>query len=358
MTVPALGLGSEAPVSRRASIEFARTSDGWDLALHRYAGAPSQLARDRPPVVLCPGYACNRHFMDFDDRYSLARFLAGHGFDAWVLELRGHGYSEQTGVHRSKGWTFDDLVQYDVPAAVSYVRQRCAGRQLVWVGHSMGGMVMYATLGQDREVQQSIAGLVTMASPVAFPALASRMMRRLGGLFLLLPFPQHLPQHNVLVALWSLISWSPGATQVGMNPTNVDPRAFGQALRRCICNVPRSMLRQLAQWSLTGEFRSGDGRIDYRANLAGITTPVFTIAGAADRLAAPEMVRFAYDHVRSARKRYREFAARLGDSADYGHVDLIFGRRAPEEVFPAISAWIEEEVLGSGHDAVPVPDRS
>jgi hypothetical protein len=58
-------------------------------------------------------------------------------------------------------------------------------------------------------------------------------------------------------------------------------------------------------------------------------------------------VRFAHDRISSAQKRYREFGLRSGDSADYGHVDLIFGRRAPDEVFPVISEWIEHELSRS-----------
>jgi pimeloyl-ACP methyl ester carboxylesterase len=329
--------GADLPVAHRASVEFARTPDNWDIALHHYAGTRADL----PAVLLCPGYACNRHFLDFDERYSLARFLARRGFDAWVVELRGHGYSEPAGGPQS--WVFDDLVRFDVPTAVHHVHARCGGRRLVWVGHSMGGMVMYAALGQNSEVQDVITGLVTLASPIAFPPVASQLMRSLGGLLLALPLPELLPQHGALVAIWSALRWTPRATAIGMNPENVDRRVFGQALRRSICDVPRSMLRQLAQWSLTGDFRSSDGGTDYRANLSRITTPMLIIAGAVDQLAAPEMVRYAYDHVRSTRKQYREFAARLGDSADYGHIDLIFGRRAPDEVFPAVSAWIEGE---------------
>jgi pimeloyl-ACP methyl ester carboxylesterase len=320
----------------RTGIDFARTPDGWDLALHHYRGAP--VAAQMPPVILCPGYSFNRVFMDFDNRYSLARFLAQRGFDTWVLELRGHGDSEFAGEHRT-GWTFDDLVELDVPTAVRAVRAQ-SGRRPVWIGHSMGGILIYAALGADAALQESVAGLVTMASPVAFPPVTSPLFRGVGQLLATLPLPQRLPQRGALVALWSAVSWSPGVLDVGMNPANIDRQAFGEALRRGICNVSRSLLRQLAQWSLSGELRSCDQRIDYRAGLAHITTPALIIAGAADRLAPPELVRFAYDHVSSTRKQYREFSIRNGDSADYGHVDLVFGRRAPEEVFPAIATWI------------------
>ncbi|MFI5395499.1 MAG: alpha/beta fold hydrolase [Candidatus Binatia bacterium] len=330
----------DAIARRRARVEFARTADGWDIALHRYAVPGTDL----PPVILCPGYACNRHFIDSDDRYSLARFLARRGFDSWVLELRGRGYSEHVfGVGR-RGWTFDDLVRFDAPAAVAHVRGRSGGRRPVWIGHSMGGMIMYAALGQEPTLGEAVAGLVTLASPVAFQPVVSRAARLLGEMLLSVPLPMHLPQAGVLVALWSIASRSPQAARIGMNPANIDHRAFGRALRRFMCNVSRGKLRQFTRWSLSGTFCSYDGGIDYRANLSRITTPALLIAGAADRLASPETVGFAYDRINSACKRYREFGGRQGDSADYGHVDLMFGRHAPEEVFPTIGAWIEQEL--------------
>lgn len=321
-------------------VEFARTADDWDLALHRYSSARDDL----PPVILCAGYACNRHFLDFDDRYSLARFLAWRGFDTWVLELRGRGHSESaSGSPRSRGWTFDDLVRFDVPAAIAYVRARCA-RPPVWIGHSMGGMVIYAALGEDTALAESLAGFVALASPVAFPPIASSMAQWLGQFLLFLPFPAHLPQQNILIALWSLVGRSPRTAQVGMNPSNLDRAAFGRALRQFICNVPRRKLQQLVGWSLTGTFQSADGCVDYRANLSRIVTPALIIGGAADQLASPEVVGLAYDRIGSGHKRYREFRAGEGASADYGHVDLIFGLHAPDEVFPAISTWIETEL--------------
>lgn len=329
------GFRVEPAFGRRARIEFARTADGWDLALHHYVGTRADL----PPVILCSGYACNRHFLDFDDRYSLARFLARRGFDTWILELRGHGLSEPAEPRRLS-WTFDDFVQHDVPAAIAYVRDH-ADRLPVWIGHSMGGMVLYATLGQNQGVAASLAGLVTMASPVAFPPVASRMMRSLGQLLLAVPFPDRLPQHDALVLLWSMIGWSAGAAAVGMNPANMEPGVFTRALRLFMCNVPRAMLRQLAEWSLSGQFTSCDGRVDYRANLRRIAAPALIVAGAVDRLAPPETVRFAFDRISSESKRYREFGLHHGDSIDYGHVDLIFGRRAPEEVFATVADWIE-----------------
>ena len=314
---------------------FVPTRDRWALALHRYR-------RDEPgapAAILCSGYACNRHFIDFDDRYSLARFLAGRGFDTWVVELRGRGESHALpGCQAPDQWTFDDLAHIDVPAAIKYVRQTLGHGRIAWIGHSMGGMVLYAHLGVARR-GTAPAAAVTLGSPVVFPQVASELAHRIGSFLLALPFPGRVPQRPILGALWHLVGRT-RAVAVGMNPDNVDHPLVGRALRRSITNVSRAKLCQLAQWARAGTFASTDGSLDYRRNLRRVETPTLVVAGACDRLATLETVAAAYEDIRTAAKRLLVLGTEAGLGSNYGHVDMIFGRRAPDEVFPLIADWL------------------
>jgi len=321
-------------------VHFARTADGWRLALHRHRPRTPGAGL---PVVLCSGYGCNRHFIDYDERYSLARFLAGRGFDAWVLELRGRGLSHPTpACVRPWTWTFDDLARVDVPAAVARVAE-VTGRRVAWVGHSMGGMVLYACLGCDPTAAGMVAAGVTIASPVVFPPVSATLLARIGQLLLHVPVGDTVPQRWVLGALWHLVGES-DLLAVGMNPGNVERREVGRALRRALSDVSRAKLRQLAAWAVGGGFTSADGRIDYRAALARVATPLLAIAGSADRLASPPAVRCGVERAGAAE--YLEFGRAHGHAVDYGHVDLILGRAAPAEVFPAVAGWLAEHAAG------------
>ena len=324
-------------------LHFARTPDGWRLALHRHA------ARSREPgapVILCPGYACNRHFIDWDDEYSLARFLARRGFDAWVVELRGRGLSHPTSACAApRTWTFDDLAIHDVPTAVHHVA-RITRRPVAWVGHSMGGMLLYASLGHPTGETLPIAAGVTLAAPVAFPAASSELLARIGRLILDVAHPETIHQRLVLGVLWHLVGHT-AMLEIGMNPANVDRRVVGAALPCALSNVPRAKLRQLSEWSLTGRFASVDGRVDYRAALARVTTPLLVIAGAADRLATPDTVQRALEHLPARTVTYLEAGRAQGCSVDYGHVDLVLGRAAPIEIFPAIADWLGRQQASS-----------
>jgi len=324
-------------------LHFARTPDGWRLALHRHT---TRSGEPGPPVILCPGYACNRHFIDWDEEHSLARFLARRGFDAWVLELRGRGLSHPTpSCAAPRTWTFDDLAIHDVPTAVLHVA-RATRRQVAWVGHSMGGMLLYASLGSPAGAELPIAAGVTLAAPVAFPAASSELLARIGRLLLDMPLTETIHQRFVLGALWHLVGHT-AVLEIGMNPANVDRSVVGAALPRALSNVPRAKLRQLSEWSLTGRFASVDGRVDYRAALARVTTPLLVVAGAADRVATPATVRRALEHLPARTATYLEAGRAQGYSVDYGHVDLVLGRAAPAEVFPVIADWLAR------HDGTP-----
>ena len=98
---------------------------------------------------------------------------------------------------------------------------------------------------------------------------------------------------------------------------------------------------------LRGAFASSDGSIDYRQNLRHVHTPVLAVAGACDRLAPPENVAIAHDLLASARKRLVVLGKAQHFSADYGHVDSVFGRQAPDEVYPLIADWVGDTLAAA-----------
>src|SRR5574341_218711 len=86
------------------------TADGLELPLTRFVGETT-----RPfPVLLTHGTFSNGRICG-----RLAGYLAEHGFDCWVLELRGHGRSKVGPVHPD----FEQFSEFDAPAALRAVRQ-------------------------------------------------------------------------------------------------------------------------------------------------------------------------------------------------------------------------------------------
>ena len=90
---------------------------------------------------------------DLDADHSIARLLARRGFDVWIPSLRGTGDSEhRTQVGTSpEGFDFDAYALRDLPAIIGYVREKTNGREVRYIGHSMGGMILYAYLSSGGE---------------------------------------------------------------------------------------------------------------------------------------------------------------------------------------------------------------
>jgi pimeloyl-ACP methyl ester carboxylesterase len=132
-----------------------------------------------------------------------------------------------------------------------------------------------------------------------------------------------------------------------MNAGNIDRGDVGRALRLSLTNVSRFKLQQMSRWASEGTFGSVDGGVDYLEALGGVTTPLLVVAGAGDRVARPPAVRLAVERLPSASAAYREFSRAHGDRVDYGHVDLILGRAAPAEVFPAVAGWLAQHTPSS-----------
>ena len=45
-----------------------------------------------------------------------------------------------------RDWNVDDLVHYDVPAILDYVERRDRRDRVNWIGHSLGGMLIFPYL--------------------------------------------------------------------------------------------------------------------------------------------------------------------------------------------------------------------
>lgn len=315
-------------------IHFARAADGWRLALIRYR--PAAPRTELRPLLLVHGVGANRYNFDLTDEASLARFLAEAGFDVWLIELRGRGYSTRPRLFSGLryDWTFDEYVEQDLPAAAATILAATGAPALHLVGFSTGALAAYGWL-TDPHRSAEVASLVSIAGPATFKRAGShvsgRIIRSLRWL-----------RHRFLMRVLAPISgyWHPSPLQLIHNGENLNGAVQRRAMVNLIANFSRNELLQYGDWLVNDVFRSIDHRRDYRAELPRITVPALFLAGPRDLLAPPDAVKDAFDAVSSTDKRFVICSRAQKFSVNFGHFDLLLGNRAAAEVYPLIRDFL------------------
>jgi pimeloyl-ACP methyl ester carboxylesterase len=132
----------------------------------------------------------------------------------------------------------------------------------------------------------------------------------------------------------------PSLAQLPLNTRNVEPRVLRQVMANVVEDVSAGVQAQFFRWARTDRFDSADGKVDYRLALATARAPALFVAGSRDLLAPPASVRAGHDLWGGEKELWVAGTAESHLSADYGHSDLIFGRKAPEEIFAKVREWL------------------
>lgn len=318
---------------------FATTRDGWRISVARYL--PRGGKRRQHPVLLCPGLSANRIGFDLAPEVSLARHLAGRGYDTWCVELRGHGKSDAPSLLSGKryGWSFDDYLERDLPVALERVLKEAGAKRCLYLGHSMGGLLLYSYLATGgRAIRAGIA----VGSSLDYSVGESDFHQ----LAQLLPLTRLLPAIPFgPVAFWAtpLTGRFPNRLEeFNVWPANVEPYLARRLNASTFHPVSSPVLAQLASGIQKGGLRSRDGRVRYSDGLGKVTTPVLAIAGDRDRQCPPATAKATLEALGARGKALQVFGREQGHASHYGHFDLLIGRRAAREVWPKIDAWLDE----------------
>lgn len=339
------------PLLRPCDDAYTYTEDGWKLGIRHIR--PARPDPGKLPVVLCHGLGLNGTFWTITEDH-LAEQLAERGYHVFIPDMRGSGASRPVGIVGKINsalrqtpfleigdgdWTVDDEIRYDVPAILAHVRKVTGRERVNWVGHSLGGMLMFGFLETSAEAWR-IANFVGMGSTVILSDVPQRDM---------------LQANRALRALTRLVSTGriarpmmfyrpPGLATVDRfyyTAANVDRRTVSRFYGFTLENPGRGALKQLDPYLEFGHFVSADGRIDYAKRLGEITTPTLLIAGDGDIMSDVASTQMTLDALASPDKALLRFGRLEGHVDDYGHCDLVWSRHAPRELFPVLIDWLD-----------------
>ena len=324
--VPLLMSALAAPVALPPTMEPDEivevvTADGWVLPLRHYSG-------EGPPVMLVHGMWANHRNWDHRPEVSLADTLQQEGFDVWVPELRGGPGAVAPSVG-ALAFTFDDHVTLDLPVIVHTITERTAQRP-AWVGHSMGGMMLYAYL---RDHPDEVSMGVTISSPAVFTDLGLKYRMFASARWMMVG--RRVRARDVS----SLARFVPERA-VELAPVTghgeID-RAMGLGLiEHGMVDLPRPFVWHASEWIRQGALVDTHGE----PWMVHSDLPLVALAGAGDVTVpaanvGPVCEWFSHCTVEI-------LGTEQGYARDYGHVDIVLGRSAKTDVYPRVVRALRE----------------
>jgi predicted alpha/beta hydrolase len=227
--------------------------------------------------------------------------LSKRGLLVVMAELRGHG-SSSLRPSREVDFGYREIVELDIPAALSVVGEKAAGLPLYLGGHSLGGQLVMLHVAATRP---DIAGMTLVACAIPYYRNwrgRSRAFIRLATIL----FP----------AAGFVLGYVPG-----------DRLGFGGT-------EARTLMRDWARNARTARYELTGSDVDYETRLAELEVELVTVNIDGDEMAPPNAVDFMFEKVPHARGGRVE--AKLSENRAGAHVRWA---RDPVDVVRAIIDW-------------------
>ena len=317
---------------------WGETKDGRKIHIMFFKGEEKK--KRNFPVILCHGLGAQGKYWYFDDELSWPKKLNDEGFDVFVPDLRGVG---KTG--GPYDFSFEDYI-YDVEAILEKVLKIEGVDKAHWVGHSMGGMVIYLSVSRNPQIQKKLKSFTAISSPYTIWGtwelwkITHKNYENLSQFFKKvdsIPFSTFSYSFSIfgdiiypILKITKLIYLE----NFVWNLDNVPRDIRKKAMRYATGPVSTRVLEKFSKVLL--------GYEDFNFSFEKFKVPALFIVGTKDYLASPPTVKLAYSKASSENKKFILAGVGEGFQTDYGHVDITASKLATEEIFSQVLNFIKE----------------
>ncbi|XP_055316816.1 lipase 3-like [Sitodiplosis mosellana] len=158
-----------------ASIEchYVTTEDGYILRLYHIPPMPNATTGSNETKTIFFMHGLQSSSLDYViyPNISLGFYFSSLGFSVWFGNARGNTFSRNHTTldpDKSRFWSFSfhEIAIYDLPAQIDFILAQTNRTQLIYVGHSQGGNIIFILLSERPEYNKKIALVHAMAAAV------------------------------------------------------------------------------------------------------------------------------------------------------------------------------------------------
>jgi pimeloyl-ACP methyl ester carboxylesterase len=314
------------------------TEDSWPIRLYRRTPASGS----GEPVFLPHALGANHLNYEVPVGHSLVDALVEAGYDCWTMDYRGDRSCPPPKGMSRRNVHVDDYLTKDIPAALQHIHETTGYDQVHWIGHSMGGMLLYAY--EALFGREQIASAVTFGSPIGFKDT------RIKNAYLVAVLAAYCPP--LLSA--GIRGGSPFARfvkpQVPGLPINWDNMHEGvdtQAHYNMLEVPPGGVSFDMNHWAMSKDWKMLNGDLDVAAKLRKSQLPLLAFFSKLDPFVNLADAQDFMDNLPTDDKAMVVLSKEEGCDADYNHCDIPFSTNADIEVFPHVTEWIQEHPIGA-----------
>lgn len=279
-------------------------ADGYPLSLHTFGDAES--ARAGVLVVAAMGVE-QKYYAPF------AQWLAARGYFVVTFDYRGVGRSRR-GPLRKLDADVLTWARQDTAAALAFLRDRTAGRPLLWVGHSLGGQILGLVPGHE-----DVRAMMTVATGSGYWREYTPGLRRVAPLLWFVIVPLAIP----------LAGYFPGRRL------------------RMIGDVPAGVMRQWRSWCLDPDYLFGVLPAEVRALYARLQLPILSLSFTDDEYMSLRNIESLHGFYAAAGRDMQRIAPTESGAGGIGHFGF-FRRRFEHSLWPRAGDWLDRQA-GTQH---------
>ncbi len=270
-----------------------------------------------PPVFLLHGSVENGRVFYSNNGKGLAPFLARHGLDVYVGELRGRGRSRPPiGRHAQYGQT--EAICEDLPTMVQAIQELRGDVPQHWIFHSWGGVLAFSMLARRPEWIPRVESITCLAT--------KRRIRvfNLKKFFIIDLLWNRLARF--ITSLWGFLP----AKSLGMGSDN---------------ETKKSHLQNVLWVRAASPWLDSDDQFNYGEKIQGLDLPpTLHLVGSRDAyLGNPKDVRDFLSETGTKKFHYELLSRKNGHRRDYDHLDILTHPDAEQDHFPMILRWIQSK---------------